>query len=77
MAYFESLVQRRTRSVAAVSPGDVESYTTMDLGFNFDINDSWEVGANVANALDDEHFESFGGDLLERRALAYVAYSWQ
>ncbi len=31
----------------------------------------------VTNALDDEHFESFGGDLLERRALAYAAFSWQ
>ena len=55
----------------------MESYTTVDLGFNLDLNDGWAVGANVANALDDVHIESFGGDLLERRALAYVAFAWQ
>ena len=49
----------------------------MDLGFNFEINDDWGVGVNVANALDDDHYEAFGGDVLARRALGYVAYSWQ
>lgn len=62
----------------AVGPfvGTVESYTTVDLGFNFEINDNWKFGVNVANAFDDIHYESFGGDLLERRALGNITFSW-
>ena len=41
-----------------------------------DINERWGVGVNVANALDNSHFESFGGDLLARRALAYLVFTW-
>ncbi|MCB1035348.1 MAG: TonB-dependent receptor [Acidobacteria bacterium] len=62
----------------AVGPfqGDVESYTTVDLNANFTINDHLALGLNVANLLDDEHWESFGGDLLGRRALGNVTFSW-
>ncbi len=62
----------------AVGPfvGEVKSYTTVDLSFNYLINDSWKFGINVANAFDDEHYESFGGDLLGRRALGNITFSW-
>ena len=62
----------------AVGPfvGTVPSYTTVDLGFNYLISDSWRVGINVANAFDDEHWESFGGDILQRRALGNVTFTW-
>lgn len=56
--------------------GDVESYTTVDLSGNWRFGDGWSAGLNVANALDDEHWEAFGGDLLGRRALAHLAYAW-
>jgi outer membrane receptor protein involved in Fe transport len=56
--------------------GDVESYTTVDLNANYRFTDHWKVGVNVANLLDDEHWESFGGDLLGRRALGHVEFSW-
>ena len=56
--------------------GDVESYTTVDLAGNYSLNERWKVGINVANLLDDEHWEAFGGSLLGRRALAHVTYSW-
>ncbi len=62
----------------AVGPfqGDVESYTTFDLNGNYRINDSWSVGVNISNAFDDKHYQSFGGDLLARRALGNVAFTW-
>jgi iron complex outermembrane receptor protein len=62
----------------AVGPfqGDVESYTTFDLNGNYNFNDNWAVGINIANLLDDNHWESFGGDLLARRALANVVFHW-
>ena len=62
----------------AVGPfqGTVKSYTTFDLNANYHFGDGWTFGVNVANLLDDEHWESFGGDLLGRRALASIAYEW-
>lgn len=61
---------------ASVFAGPVESYDTVDLSFNYIISDAWQVGINVTNALDDEHYQSFGGDLLGRRALGNVRFSW-
>ena len=62
----------------AVGPfvGLVESYTTFDLNFNYRVNDTVGLGVTVTNLLDDEHFESFGGDLLSRRALGHITIDW-
>lgn len=56
--------------------GDVPSYTVVGLSAGFDIDDSWTVGINASNLLDERHYEVFGGDILERRALGYISYSW-
>ena len=56
--------------------GDIPSYGTADVTANWHLNDQWSVGINVANAFDDEHWESFGGDLLARRALGHVTFRW-
>ncbi len=62
----------------AVGPfqGTVESYTTVDLNANFNVTDNLRLGVNVSNLFDDEHWQSFGGDLLGRRALGNVTFSW-
>lgn len=65
------------RWVVGPFQGDVESYTTIDLNANYQIDESWTFGIAVANLLDDEHYQSFGGDLLARRALANVTYRWK
>ena len=57
--------------------GDVMSYTTVDLSANFSIVENWTIGANISNLFNNKHYESFGGDLIRRRALAYVAFDWQ
>jgi outer membrane receptor protein involved in Fe transport len=64
------------RWVVGPFQGDVESYTTVDLSGNWRLAPGWLAGINVANLLDDEHWEAFGGDLLGRRALAHVLYQW-
>jgi len=64
------------RWVVGPFQGDVESYGTADVIANFRITDAIELGINVANALDDEHWESFGGDLLGRRALGSITFRW-
>jgi outer membrane receptor protein involved in Fe transport len=44
--------------------GDVEAYTTADIRGNYYFTERIGVGVNVANLFDNEHWESFGGDLL-------------
>jgi iron complex outermembrane receptor protein len=62
----------------AVGPfrGVVESYTTVDLSANWNINERVTVGANIANLFNNEHWEAFGGDLLARRALVNVRFAF-
>ncbi|HSK77154.1 MAG TPA: TonB-dependent receptor, partial [Thermoanaerobaculia bacterium] len=61
---------------AGIFVGEVPSYDLVDLALSYKLSDAWELGLDVSNLLDDEHFESFGGDLLSRRALAHVSYTW-
>jgi iron complex outermembrane receptor protein len=56
--------------------GLVEEYSVVNLGGNFRINDNFAVGADVSNLLDEEHWEAFGGDIIGRRALAFVTVNW-
>jgi outer membrane receptor for ferrienterochelin and colicins len=61
---------------AGVFVGAVPSYSLVDLGLSYKLNENWQLGVDVSNLLDDEHWESFGGDLVSRRALANVSFSW-
>jgi outer membrane receptor protein involved in Fe transport len=56
--------------------GDVPSYTTADLTANYDLPRGLTLGINVANIFDDAHWETFGGDVLRRRALVSIGYRW-
>ncbi|HSF16701.1 MAG TPA: TonB-dependent receptor [Vicinamibacteria bacterium] len=57
--------------------GDVEAYTTADLRGNYHFNEHFGIGLNVSNLFDSEHWQSFGGDLLGRRALVNALIRWQ
>jgi len=61
---------------AGVFVGFVPSYDVVDLGLSYRITDSMQVGLDVSNLLDEEQFQTFGGDLVTRRTLAHIAYSW-
>jgi iron complex outermembrane receptor protein len=61
---------------AGVFRGPVPSYEVFNLTANYHVTDAITVGVDVANLLDDEHWEAFGGDILERRALAHIAFRW-
>jgi outer membrane receptor for ferrienterochelin and colicins len=61
---------------AGIFVGHIPSYGVVNLGANFKITDNLGVGLDVSNAADDEHWESFGGDLMSRRALGSVSLSW-
>jgi outer membrane receptor for ferrienterochelin and colicins len=61
---------------AGIFVGEVPSYDVVDLGATYRLTDHVELGLDVSNLLDDEHYQSFGGDLLSRRALGNVRLSW-
>jgi len=64
------------RWVESINVGDVPSYSVVDVAGSWDLSPAWTLGLQVSNLLDDVHYESFSGDLLERRGLAYVTYRW-
>jgi|CXWL01.1.fsa_nt_gi iron complex outermembrane receptor protein len=64
------------RWVVGPFQGDVPSYGTADLAANLHLGEHWTLGAHVANLTDEEHWESFGGDILARRALGTLTFAW-
>jgi len=61
---------------AGVFVGPIPSYDVVGLNANYHFTDNWGIGVDVSNLLDDEHYEAFGGDILQRRAIGYVNFSW-
>ncbi len=61
---------------AGVFAGPVPTYSVLNLAGSYNINDNVTIGANISNFLEDDHWESFGGDIIERRALGYVTFTW-
>ena len=61
---------------AGVFVGTVPTYGVVNAAANFNISDMFKVGVDVSNLLDNEHYEAFGGDLISRRALAYLGIAW-
>lgn len=61
---------------AGAFEGPVDSYSLVDLTGSYQINENVSVGVNVSNAFDDEHYQSFGGDIIGRRALGSVKLSF-
>jgi len=61
---------------AGVFVGDVPSYNLVDLSAGYKLTDHFAVGVDVSNLFDKKHWQSWGGDLLKRRALGHVAFSW-
>jgi outer membrane receptor protein involved in Fe transport len=62
--------------LAGMYAGPVPSYDVLDLNGSYRLTSHVTVGADVANLLDNRHYEAFGGDLLGRRALGHLTYSW-
>lgn len=61
---------------AGVFAGDVPSYDLVDLNLAYELNDHLAFGVDVSNLLDEEHWQSFGGDVISRRALGHVTFGW-
>jgi len=61
---------------AGIFNGPVDAYGVLDLSASRKLTDEWTLGVDVANALDNDHYEVFGGDLLGRRTLVSLTYRW-
>ena len=61
---------------AGVFVGHIPEYEVVNVNANFKVNDTFGLGFDISNALDNEHWESFGGDLMSRRALGFVSVAW-
>ena len=61
---------------AGVFRGPIPSYDLVDLTAAYDVNERVSLGVNVSNLFDETHYQIFGGDLIERRALGHVQFSW-
>lgn len=59
---------------AGIFAGPVKSYSLIDLTANVYFGNGFSLGINVSNLLDNKHYQSFGGDLLPRHAVASIAY---
>ncbi|HVS32135.1 MAG TPA: TonB-dependent receptor [Thermoanaerobaculia bacterium] len=61
---------------AGVFVGNVPQYEVLNVSGRYKLNERLAFGVEVSNALDNEHWEAFGGDILSRRALAFVSLGW-
>lgn len=61
---------------AGVFQGEVPDYDVINLAANFKVMDNISIGANISNVADNDHYETFGGDILERRALAFLSFTF-
>ena len=64
------------RWAAGVFVGDVPSYSVVNLSASYQFTERLGFGLDVANATDDQHWETFGGDILGRRALGFLTIGW-
>lgn len=64
------------RWVVGPFQGDVEAYYTVDATGNYHFNDNWTLGVTIANLTDNQHWESWGGDVIGRRALGQITFAW-
>jgi outer membrane receptor protein involved in Fe transport len=62
--------------LAGIYVGPVPSYGVLDLNGSYRLTEHITAGADMANLLDKDHYEAFGADLLGRRALVHLTYSW-
>jgi outer membrane receptor protein involved in Fe transport len=62
--------------LSGIYAGHVPSYGVVDLNASYRLTKHITAGADVANLFDNAHYEAFGADLLGRRALGHLTYSW-
>lgn len=60
---------------SGVFTGPVPAFGVVDLQSRIHLAPHWDVGTTVTNLFDRRHYEAFGGDVLGRLGLVYLAIS--
>jgi outer membrane receptor protein involved in Fe transport len=61
---------------SGIYQGPVPAYSVLDVNGTYTLTPRYGIGVDIANLLDNDHYELFGGDLLGRRALVHVTVNW-
>lgn len=61
---------------AGVFVGTVPEYDVVNFAANYRLSEMFRFGVDISNVFDNEHYETFGGDILSRRALGFVGVAW-
>ncbi|MBV8519881.1 MAG: TonB-dependent receptor [Acidobacteria bacterium] len=61
---------------AGIFVGVVPQYDVVNLAANYHFTNNLGFGVDVSNLLGNEHYEAFGGDILDRRALGVFTVTW-
>ncbi|MBI3194413.1 MAG: TonB-dependent receptor [Ignavibacteriae bacterium] len=61
---------------AGVFRGDILTYTLLDFSGSYHYSENLSMSMSIANVLNREHWEIFGGSLLKRRATATISASF-
>ncbi|MFC2167300.1 TonB-dependent receptor [Acidobacteriota bacterium] len=64
------------QTAGMVNKGLVKSYNLVDLTSNVYFGDGFSVGLNISNLLNHKHYQYFGGNILQRFAVATISYRW-
>jgi outer membrane receptor protein involved in Fe transport len=56
--------------------GPVPAYGVADFAALYNLSRHYKLGLQIDNFANNAHYEVFGGDVLKRRTLGYMAYSW-
>jgi outer membrane receptor for ferrienterochelin and colicins len=62
--------------VSGVYAGRVPAYALADVRASIPVAGGLTLGVDVTNLFDHAHYQMFGGDILRRRALAYLTATW-
>ena len=61
---------------AGVFQGDVPDYNILDLDGSYRFNEQWQFLLSISNALDEDHYQIFGGSVLGERWLFSLNYGF-
>jgi len=56
--------------------GPVKSYNLVAFTANYHFRNGFSVGFNISNLLNNNHYQTFGGDILGRNMVATCFYRW-
>ena len=61
---------------AGIYRGDILAYTIVSISAAYEVSQNLMLSMNMSNALDNRHYEIFGGSILGRRGIVTASYTF-